>query len=48
MLINEEYEVRGWIDDRQGRKNSLKGEIRSVVDPDLVVAEADALFISIT
>jgi len=47
MILDEEYEIRGWIDRQEGRKNFLRGEIRKYSDPDRLIAEADALFITL-
>jgi acyl-coenzyme A thioesterase PaaI-like protein len=47
MLLSALYTVRSWIDRIDGRKNMVRGEIRAVADPDRVIAEADALFITV-
>lgn len=46
MRIGYEYEVRSWIDSQQGRKQFVKGEVRSVDDQTLI-AEAEALFLQL-
>jgi acyl-coenzyme A thioesterase PaaI-like protein len=46
MRIGEQYEVRAWIDTQQGRKQFVKGEVRSVDDQTLI-AEAEALFLQL-
>ena len=47
MLLGEEYEVRSWLGAQQGRKNYVYGEIRALSNYDLVVADAEALFIEV-
>ncbi|RPI67442.1 MAG: DUF4505 domain-containing protein [Ignavibacteriae bacterium] len=46
-LIGDEVEVRAWLERQEGRKNFLRGEIRSTSDPDHILAEAEGLFITI-
>ncbi len=45
--IGEELILSASIEKREGRKNHLQGEIRRVSQPDVVLAEANALFIRI-
>jgi acyl-coenzyme A thioesterase PaaI-like protein len=47
MLLGSLYTVRSWIERIDGRKNTLRGEIRSVSEPERVIAEAHALFITV-
>ncbi|HYF01907.1 MAG TPA: PaaI family thioesterase, partial [Patescibacteria group bacterium] len=46
VLLQKEIELRGFMDEQQGRKNFVKGEIRDAETGD-ILAEADALFISV-
>lgn len=45
MLLGEEYQVRAWIREQQGRKKFVNAEVRAWNNPDVVIADADALFI---
>lgn len=47
MMMHVQHEIRSWIERIDGRKNFLKGVISRADDPDRVVAEADALFITV-
>ncbi len=47
MVLGQEYELRSWIESQQGRKKFVKGEVRMAHDPDVLVAEASALFLEI-
>jgi acyl-coenzyme A thioesterase PaaI-like protein len=47
MLIDHEYEIHAYITEQDGRKNYLRSEIRAVSDSSTVIAEADALFLTI-
>lgn len=46
MLIGQQHEVRAWIDTQQGRKQFVKGEVRSA-DGQTLIAEAEALFLQL-
>lgn len=46
MRLYEEHEIRAWVERQEGRKNFLRGEIRSA-GSGAVVADANALFITI-
>lgn len=48
MRLGEEYVIRAQINAHDGRKKFVSAEIRSVADPDHVVADAEALFLAIT
>jgi acyl-coenzyme A thioesterase PaaI-like protein len=45
MILGEEYCIRAWIREQQGRKKFVNADVRAWNDPDVVIANADALFI---
>lgn len=45
MILGEQYHIRAWIREQQGRKKFVNAEVRSCSDPKVVIADADALFI---
>lgn len=47
MELGQEYEVRAWMEEQRGRKNFLRGQIVSTRESSNVVADANALFITI-
>lgn len=47
MKLGQEYELRGWIESQQGRKQFVKAEVRQSQDAAVVIADASALFIEI-
>ncbi|MBM4178433.1 MAG: DUF4505 domain-containing protein [Ignavibacteria bacterium] len=47
MKLGVEYELRSWIESQQGRKQFVRGEVRLSSNPDVVIAEANALFLEI-
>lgn len=47
MILGQEYELRGWVESQQGRKQFVKAEVRQWHDTSVVVADASALFIAI-
>lgn len=47
MRMDVEYEIRGWIDRQQGRKNFLRAAIRSWDMREDLIADAEALFITV-
>lgn len=46
MRIGEQHEIRAWIDTQQGRKQFVRGEVRSA-DGQTLIAEAEALFLQL-
>ncbi|NQW29234.1 MAG: DUF4505 family protein [Ignavibacteria bacterium] len=47
MLLGEEYHIKSWIEKTDGRKNFLRGEIVCTSNPEIIVATATALFITV-
>lgn len=47
MMLGQEYELRGWLETQQGRKQFVKAEVRLSHDPSVIIADASALFIEI-
>ncbi|MBI2793220.1 MAG: DUF4505 family protein [Ignavibacteria bacterium] len=47
MMLGVEYEIRGWVDRQQGRKNFMRAAICSWDTRADVIADAEALFIAL-
>ncbi len=47
MLLDQEYEIQAYITEQDGRKNFVHGEIRLASDSSTIIAEADALFLTL-
>lgn len=47
MMVGVDYKITAWVASQAGRKNFLKAQIHSTSNPSLLIAEADALFITI-
>lgn len=45
MVLGEEYHLRAWISEQQGRKKFVNAQVRAWNNPGVLIAEADALFI---